>query len=101
MLCDPHRQFPVLHSNGIGLLSYMSPFRLQLEPVPSRNMWRSKVIGPVHRDFQLVDGHNNCRITASGSVGASDADGKKSCLERPFLHGYSVHMPSQSQTLRC
>lgn len=97
MLCDSHRQFPLLHSNGTGVLSDMSPFRLQLEPVHSRNMWRPKVFGSVHRGFQLVNGHNNRRITASRSVGASDADREKSCFERSILHGYSVRMIFQSQ----
>lgn len=97
MLCDSHHQFPLLHSNGTGVLSDMSPFRLQLEPLPSRNMRRSKVFGFVRRGFQLVDGHNDSRITASCFVGASDADRKEIRFERPVLHGYNVRMTFQSQ----
>ena len=97
MLCHSHHQFPLLHSNGAGVLSDMSPFRLQLEPVHSRNMWRPKVFGSVHRGIQFVDGHNNRGITASRFVGASDADRKKIRFERPVLHGYSVRMTFQPQ----
>lgn len=74
MLHDSYHQFDLLHSDGVGMLSDMPTFRVQLGSVHSRNMRRPEVLGSVHWYFQLFDGRRNRRITNARSMGASDAN---------------------------
>lgn len=95
MLCDSHHQPRLLRSNSVGMLFDMSTFRLQLESVHSRNMWRPEVLGSVHWSVQPVDGHRDRLVTFTRFVGASDADWKEARFERHILHGHSVRVTVQ------
>ena len=91
LLCGPRHQRSIRSRHHHRFIVKLPPNFIQLGPFNTRwLLWRSKIAGPIHWDFQFADGRD-CGNTADAHVmGLANGYAKKGGSERHVWFGHRV-----------